>query len=70
MSEYATFGVRWYWIVDPEARSLDVYARGADGRYALAQRWQGPVSADIVGCDGLMLDLAAMWRKVDSLLSG
>jgi Uma2 family endonuclease len=64
--EYAAFGVRFYWLVDPELRIVTVYELGADGRYAvavLANEGQHPVP----GCDGLVLDLDALWAHVDSL---
>ena len=34
--DYAAFGVRYYWLIDPEERSLEILALGPDGRYARA----------------------------------
>jgi len=64
--EYAAFGVRSYWLVDPELRIVTVYELQGDGRYAvaiMASAGQHPVP----GCDGLTLDLDALWAHVDSL---
>jgi Uma2 family endonuclease len=64
LREYAAFGVRWYWLVDPEARTLTIFRLGDDGHYvnALAAA-EGTV--EVPGCEGLQLDLDALWREVD-----
>jgi Uma2 family endonuclease len=64
--EYAAFGVRFYWLVDPDMRIVTVYELQGDGRYAVAlsaSEGQHPVP----GCEGLVLDLDALWSHVDSL---
>lgn len=66
MEDYGTFGVRYYWIVDPEARLVEVFELGADGRYARAAgASNGSMSAP--GCDGLVVDLDELWAVVDRL---
>jgi Uma2 family endonuclease len=67
MNDYAAFGVRWYWLIDPEARSLEIFERAADGRYVRALGASGDTPAAVPGCEGLMLDLPALWREVDAL---
>ena len=67
--DYAGFGVRQYWIVDPEVRVLEILELGADGRYAIALT--ASVGAHPVpGCEGLMLDLDALWTEIDRFLAG
>jgi Uma2 family endonuclease len=64
LREYATFGARWYWLVDPEARSLEILRLGEDGLYIHAlDAAEGTI--DVAGCEGLTLDLDALWREID-----
>jgi Uma2 family endonuclease len=66
-ADYAAFGVRWYWIVDPQLRTLEVFEL-VEGRYvAVVGASSGRVAAP--GCDGLEIDLDAMWAQVDALLA-
>jgi Uma2 family endonuclease len=67
LREYAVFGVRWYWIVDPRLRTLEILKLGDDGHYInLLSAAEGVVN--VPGCEGLMLDLDALWRRVDELV--
>lgn len=64
--EYAAFGIRYYWLVDPGKRTFEIFALGSDRGYqSVVARTSGVVA--IPGCDGLELDLDAMWVKVDAL---
>lgn len=64
LADYARAGVRYYCIVDPQLRSLEVYELGRDGRYTVAlSATHGRVR--VPGCPGLVLDLTALWGEVD-----
>lgn len=64
LREYATFGVRFYWLVDPEARILEILKLGDDGHYIHAlDVAEGKI--DVPGFEGLTLDLDALWHELD-----
>jgi Uma2 family endonuclease len=64
LADYARAGVRYYWLLDPHLRSLEVYELGRDGRYAVAlTASHGRVRAP--GCPGLIVELAALWKELD-----
>ena len=62
-ADYARAHVHYYWIVDPQIRSLEVYELGRDGRYAVALTATDE-RVRIPGCPGLTLDLTALWNEV------
>lgn len=67
LDEYAAFGVRFYWILDPEMRTFEVFALGDQGRYARALGASGGRVDAIPGCEGLTMDLDALWAELDRL---
>ncbi len=66
-SEYAAFGVKWYWLVDPALQSVEIWELGADGRYAQTVAAVAGMIDPVPGCDGLVLDVDALWRERDAL---
>jgi Uma2 family endonuclease len=62
--DYAALGVGQYWLVDPEARTLEVLVRQPDGRFLEALAVAAGTH-DIPGCSGLRLDLDALWLELD-----
>lgn len=67
MRDYAAFGVRFYWILDPQLQSLEIFELGTDGRYAQALGATAGALEEIPGCEGLRLDLDALWQEIDRL---
>ena len=64
LRDYARTGIRYYWILDPRLRTLEVFERAATARYSLAlTASDGRVR--IPGCHGLALDLDALWKEID-----
>jgi Uma2 family endonuclease len=67
MADYAAFGVAWYWLLDPQLRSLEVLQLDSQGRYLHVLGASMGRLETIPGCDGLTLDLDALWAAIDSL---
>ena len=65
-NEYAAFGVRFYWLFDPEARTLEVFELGADGRYVRALA-EATGKLNMPGCEELVIDLDDLWSEIDRL---
>lgn len=66
MDEYAAFGVRFYWILDPGLQSLEIFEL-AGGRYARAARATEGRMESVPGCTGLTIDLDELWADLSRL---
>jgi Uma2 family endonuclease len=66
-ADYAAFGVAWYWLLDPQLRSLEILQLDPQGRYLHVLGASTGVLETIPGCEGLTLDLDALWAAIDSL---
>jgi Uma2 family endonuclease len=64
INDYARMGVRFYWILDPQLRTLEILERGPSAHYRVAgSHSQGRVR--VRGCPGLELSLDELWSEVD-----
>jgi Uma2 family endonuclease len=61
MALYAAHDVTWYWIVDPDARTIEAF-RLDHGAYALEATLEGTESSALPPFPDLRLDPAAIWR--------
>jgi Uma2 family endonuclease len=58
-SLYARHGVPWYWIVDPEARTIEALAL-REGAYELASRLEAGARGGLPPIERLILDVGAL----------
>ncbi len=64
--DYADFGIRWYWLITPACRALEVFELGTDRTYVYALSVvEGSIA--IPGCVDFTLDLDALWADLDRL---
>jgi Uma2 family endonuclease len=66
VADYAAFGVRWYWMLDPQLRTFEVLELRA-GAYAHVGAGTSGEVREIPGCPGLVLDLDDLWAALDDL---
>jgi predicted HTH domain antitoxin len=55
---------RFYWLIDPDDRTLEIFELQADAHY-LRVRAASEGTIDVPACEGLRLDLDALWAHVD-----
>lgn len=68
--DYGAFGVRYYWLVDPELRSFEIWELGTDRRYVRAASAVLGKIDPVPGCNGLSVDVDALWAEVDEVERG
>jgi Uma2 family endonuclease len=66
VGDYARFGVRFYWLLDPQTRVLEILELSERGRYEIALT-ASEGTHDVPGCEGLTLDLDALWAEMAKL---
>lgn len=67
LEEYAEFGVRFYWIVDPERQSIEIRELLPTGSYGAPLELREGAAAHVPGCEGLVLSLDTLWAKLGEL---
>jgi Uma2 family endonuclease len=67
MAEYARFGVRYYWLVDPALSAFEIFELTPQGHYQkLVGMTEGVIEA-VPGCEGLTLSVDALWAELARL---
>jgi Uma2 family endonuclease len=66
-TDYGAFGVSWYWLIDPERRTLEILSLDVRGQYQPSLALRTGRCDRVPGCDGLVLDLDDLWAETDRL---
>lgn len=67
---YANHGVRHVWLVDPIAKSLEVYTLGDERKWRVVRTYEGDRRVRAEPFDAIELDLAAMWSPPTPTTAG
>jgi Uma2 family endonuclease len=67
MAEYAAFGVRYYWLLDPALGSFEIFERNAAGQYVKVVGATSGRVDPVPGGEGLVIDLDALWTELSRL---
>jgi len=65
VNDYAGFGARQYWIIDPEARTFEIFQLHEAAYLRVAGASDGKLA--VPGFDELVVDLDAVWSELDRL---
>ncbi len=67
MEEYASFGVSYYWLVDPALGSFEIFERNSAGTYTrVVGVTEGRIDR-VPACQGLAIDVDALWAELARL---
>lgn len=69
LADYAAFGAKQYWLVDPHVRTLEIWRLDAKRRYARLAAVASGKLRRIPRLPGFVLDVDALWHEVDRLTS-
>lgn len=67
MSEYAAFGVPYYWLVDPTLKAFEVFGLTSERNYERLVGVTGGRIENVPGCSGLSIDVDALWAELARL---
>lgn len=67
LRDYRKAKIRFYWLVDPALRSVEILELCSDGRYVHALSADDGVVARVPGCPGLKLSLDDLWSGIDEV---
>jgi Uma2 family endonuclease len=67
LAEYARFGVKLYWLVDPALGSFEIFERNDAGYYARVVGATSGVIDPVPACPGLVLNVDALWGELSRL---
>jgi Uma2 family endonuclease len=67
MAEYAAFGVRYYWLLDPALGAFEIFERNTAGQYVKVVGATSGRVDPVPGCEGLVIDMDALWAELARL---
>jgi Uma2 family endonuclease len=67
MSEYARFGVPYFWLVDPTLGAFEIFERTPAGNYQKLVGVTSGIIDSVPGCAGLSVDVDALWAELSRL---
>jgi Uma2 family endonuclease len=67
MAEYARFGVRFYWLVDPALSAFEMFELTPERNYQKLVGVTEGVIEKVPGCEGLSISVDALWRELARL---
>ncbi len=67
MAEYAHFGVKYYWLIDPALGSLEIFELTPEGYYQKVVGVTLGTIDPVPGCAGLKVEVDALWSELARL---